>query len=191
MLLQADKKAQFEVEIELCIAGIACGEAKALEKLYRLTKSSVYGYSLSILRNRHDAEDVLQDTYVKVFTSSDSYHPGGKPLAWILTITRNLAADKFRAYKKLAYFDEDTAEALFTDTSLEDSEDKMLLEAAMNILDYDERQIVMLHAVSGFLHREIAEFLKIPLSTVLSKYNRSIKKLKNAMEGKYDGNNRE
>ena len=49
----------------------------------------------------------------------------------------------------------------------------------MELLSDEERQIVILHAVAGFKHRETAKFLALPLSTILSKYNRAIKKLKN------------
>lgn len=52
-----------------------------------------------------------------------------------------------------------------------------MLTEVLQTLAEDERQIVVLHTVSGLKHREIAEFLKMPLSTVLSKYNRSLKKL--------------
>ena len=53
----------------------------------------------------------------------------------------------------------------------------------LKLLSDEERQIITLHAVSGLKHRQIAELLDIPLSTVLSKYNRAIKKLRNKIEG--------
>lgn len=58
------------------------------------------------------------------------------------------------------------------------SEDNMILSECLNTLSEEERRIVVMHAVSGMKHKEIAEFLNMPLSTVLSKYNRSLKKLK-------------
>ena len=62
------------------------------------------------------------------------------------------------------------------------AEDRLVLYAALYRLTAAERQIVTLHAVSGFLHRECASMLRLPLSTVLSKYNRAIKKLQQALE---------
>jgi RNA polymerase sigma-70 factor (ECF subfamily) len=59
-----------------------------------------------------------------------------------------------------------------------DPEDKLVLETTLEILAEDERQIVLLHAVSGMKHKEIAKNLGIPLSTALSKYHRALKKLK-------------
>jgi len=53
----------------------------------------------------------------------------------------------------------------------------MVLAAAFHVLTEEERTIVLLHAVSGFKHREIAQFLSKPLATVLSKYRRAIKKI--------------
>ena len=63
-------------------------------------------------------------------------------------------------------------------TELWDPDDKLLVEACLKILTDEERQIVVLHAVAGMKHRQIGEFLSLPLSTVLSKYHRSIKKMR-------------
>lgn len=59
-----------------------------------------------------------------------------------------------------------------------DAEDKIVLNKCLNLLTDQEHQIVVLHVVAGLKHREIAKLLAMPLPTVLSKYNRSIKKLK-------------
>ena len=60
-------------------------------------------------------------------------------------------------------------------------ENKMILEYAFSILGEQERTIVILHMINGLKHREIAELTGLPLSTVLSKYNRSLKKMKNSI----------
>ena len=61
-------------------------------------------------------------------------------------------------------------------------EDRGVLRACLEQLSDQERQIVALHAVAGFKHREIAALLELPLSTVLSKYNRAIKRLKQYLQ---------
>ena len=63
------------------------------------------------------------------------------------------------------------------------AEDRVILSECLRSLSDEERQIVMLHAVSGFKHREIAGLLEMPLSTVLSKYNRAMKKLRKIYGG--------
>ena len=62
-------------------------------------------------------------------------------------------------------------------------ENKSVLNAALNILSVEESSIVIMHAVSGMKHREIAEVMNLSLSTVLSKYNRALKKMKSELEG--------
>ena len=63
------------------------------------------------------------------------------------------------------------------------TEDRTVLSAAMSVLEDEEQRIVLLHAVTGLKHREIAESLSLPLSTVLSKYHRALKKLRRKLEG--------
>ena len=67
-------------------------------------------------------------------------------------------------------------------------EDSMIIKECLTVLNDDERQIVVLHAVSGYKHKDIADFMEMPLPTVLSKYNRALKKLKERITkgGTYD-----
>lgn len=160
---------------------IADKDKDALAKLYNMTSPSVYGYALSILKNKEDAEDVLHDTYMNIFSSANSYKSMKKPLAWILTITRNLCMMKLRERKKTVDLADEDWNMPSDKFPMTTAEDRLVLKACMENLSDQERQIVMLHSVSGFKHREIADILSLPLSTVLSKYNRSIKKLKNIL----------
>jgi RNA polymerase sigma-70 factor (ECF subfamily) len=81
---------------ENLIAKTALGDKEAFTELYLSTKTPVYAFALSILRNAHRAEEVMQDTYIQIFKAAQSYIPEGKPLAWILRITRNLSLMKLR-----------------------------------------------------------------------------------------------
>jgi RNA polymerase sigma-70 factor (ECF subfamily) len=180
--LASDVTKRPDVFYESCISSIASGDKNALGMLYTNTKAAVYGFALSIVRNAQDAEDVLQDTFVNIYTSAQSYKKMGKPMAWILTITRNLALMKLRARKTIADSFEDDWNLSVADTSAVPGEDRLMLSMALRSVTPEESQIVMLHAVAGFKHREIAEVLELPLSTVLSKYNRALKKLRKALE---------
>ena len=163
--------------LDRCIEETATGNMEGFKKLYTETKSSVYGFALSILKNPDDAEDVLQDCYVKVHSAAGDYKSQGKPMAWILTITKNLCLQLIRDKKKQADIPEEDWEKYIGENDAVSAEDNIVLTEILQTLSEDERQIVVLHAVSGLKHREIADFMKIPLSTVLSKYNRSLKKL--------------
>ncbi|WP_394925063.1 RNA polymerase sigma factor [uncultured Robinsoniella sp.] len=163
---------------------IAEGDVQALETLYYQTYQAVYGFILSILKNQYDAEDILQETYIKIKTGAHLYKPQGKPLAWIFTIARNLSYMKIRKDKNTQTSPYEELENMLDFSAVEDKENKLLLEAAFSILGDEERQIIILHANTGMKHREIAALVKLPLSTVLSKYNRGMKKLRNYIEGR-------
>jgi RNA polymerase sigma factor (sigma-70 family) len=166
--------------VEDCIAAVARGEKDALAKLYEETYGAVYGYALSIVKNGQDAEDVLQDTYLKIWEGAGTYRPMGKPLAWIFTITRNLARMLLREQKRSVTVEPQDWEAVFAGRPEMNYEDRLVLLALLEILNSEERQIVMLHALAGWKHREIAKFCKISLTATLSKYSRAMKKLRNA-----------
>ena len=153
------------------------GDTSALEALYVQTQRAVYALALSILRDPEEAQDVTQEVYLKVRAAAHLYVPQGKPLAWLFTITKNLCRDVQRAQGRTDQAPEGMEDDLrFSYVS--DPTDRLVLEAALKALGDEERQVVLLHAVSGLKHREIAQDLGLPLSTVLSRYNRALKKLK-------------
>lgn len=160
------------------LAQIAKGDKLALEGLYHRTRPAVYGFILSILKNTQDAEDILQETYLRIYQSSKTYVPHGKPMAWIFTIAKNLSRMELREQSKVADIPEEDWEKYYSEAPGLSQEDRIVLTAVMNSLSGEELQIVMLHSAAGFRHREIAEMLALPLPTVLSKYHRAMKKLK-------------
>lgn len=168
--------------LEQSIAEVATGDATALETLYREAKSAVYGFALSYLKNAHDAEDVLHDTFVNVWSAAAGYQAQGKPMAWLLTITKNLCLDRLRRQTKQAELPDEERSDLFAEREDLSQEDKWLLQQTLQGLSEEERQIIMLHAVGGLKHREIAAMLDLVLPTVLSKYRRGLKKLKETYE---------
>lgn len=167
--------------LERSLTAAAAGEREALAALYAGTRTAVYGLALSIVKNRQDAEDVTQEVYIRLWQGA--YRPEGKPMAWLLIVTRNLALDclRLRHANALPPNELDAAGC----TSLEPGwnsavtiEDRLLLETLLESLSEEERQVVVLHALWGLKHREIAAQLNLPLGTVLAKYNRALKKLR-------------
>ena len=171
-------RASREQQLDGYIRGIAQGSRDSLEALYKETRTAVYAYALSILKDPHEAEDVLQECYLRIYDSAGSYASSGKSMAWIMTIARNLCLMRMRQRQRTTELDSQEWTDYFAQHSSADQDDQILLAEYMSRLSGQERQIVTLHAVAGFKHREIAHFLHLPLSTVLSKYHRSIKKLR-------------
>ncbi len=167
--------------LENCIEKIAAGDRSGLTKLYQATRGAVYGFALSLVKNCHDAEDVVQDVYVKIWESAAGYQPMGKPLAWIFTIARNEALMSIRRQNRSTPADPKDWDTLFAEEPSVTPEDRVVLNNVMSRLGDKDRQIVILHAVAGMKHKEIAKLLDMKLSTVLSRYNRAIGKLREAL----------
>ena len=169
--------------LEQLLADIADGDRDSLAELYSRTRAAVYGLALSVVKNAHEAQDVTQDTFVRVWESAPMYRPQGSPMAWLLTIARNLALMSLRRDSRQITLEEEEWNALPAQAPSVTPEDRHLLQSGLSVLTDEERQIVILHAVTGLKHREIADLLELPLATVLSKYHRSLKKLRNFMKG--------
>ena len=169
-------------DLEDLLPLIATGDQDAFCKFYEKTKTSVYGFALSILRNIYDAEDITQNTYVAVYHNAKNYENRGKAMAWVFTIVKNLCLEKMRKERHEERLPE------FSDYSIELSnemnvDDKLLIEFCLNSLKLDERKVVVLHTISGLKHREVATLLDMPLGTELSLYNRAINKIKQHLKG--------
>ena len=119
---------------------------------------------------------------MKIYQKAKDYTSYDKPMAWIFTIAKNFALMKFRERKKEDSTEEvsDMPEPVFS--FVEDVSERIVLEAAVNKLNEDERTILLLHAVAGFKNKEIADLLDMPINTVLSKYNRTIRKMQKYLE---------
>ena len=161
--------------LDIYLDRIKDGDTLALENLYNATKSSVYAYALSILKNKDLAEEVLQDTYINIYENANLYNSKNKPLAWILTIAKNNSLKKLNKEKN--NIDIDIFKETFSNTS-DNIDNKLFLSYLFEHVSDVDRQVVLLHVVSGLKHHEIATFLNLPLGTVLSKYKRTLKKLK-------------
>ena len=126
----------------------------------------------------------MQETFLKIRSAAHLYVPMGKPLAWIFTIARNICLAKYRMKKRFTGVSVDEVKEPLDFSQIEDREDRIVLETAFEVLTEEECRIIILHAVSGMKHREIGELLRLPVSTVLSKYNRGLKKLRRELEEK-------
>ena len=162
---------------------MAAKDSHSLEELYHRTRTAVYGLVLSYLKHPQDAEDVTQDAFVRIWDTAASYRPQGKPMAWLLTVARNLALMRLRERGKTQELTDEEWSDLPARAPDVTTEDRHVLRAALSVLSEQERQVVMLHAVTGLKHREIAQLLELPLATVLSKYRRALKKLNLLLEG--------
>lgn len=182
--MKDDSKEKSRSEYDRLLLLMKEGDREAFRRLYEETAKSVYGYALSLLKNPQDAEEAMQDAYLTVWNQAERYHSDGKPMAWIFTITKNLCYMKLRRQNSQNGVSLDELREQESGwepgelcEAIELAPEKQVLLDALKSLKEEERSIVLLHDAGGMKHREIAELLEMPLSTVLSKYHRSMKKL--------------
>ncbi|MBQ8301976.1 MAG: RNA polymerase sigma factor [Clostridia bacterium] len=159
------------------IKRMAEGDVSAMGGLYDLLKNDVYAFALSKTANKENAEDITHDTFVQIWKSAARYKSEGKPLAWIFTIEMNLFRRQCGKNNRIISFDDlgemKSEESDFSERVVNGE----FLRQLFRVLCEDEREIISLHVVSGLKFREIAKLVGKPLSTVMSKYSRAIKKL--------------
>lgn len=154
---------------------ISQGDNDAFNELYKQTGKGVFAFIYSYLKNYQDAEDVLQGVYLKIKLNAYQYKQGTNARAWILQIAKNLSLNEIKKRKPAEELTDDVPSTQFSPS--------MGISDVMNkVLDEDERQIMILHVLWGYKHREIAEILNCPTGTVTSKYKRSIEKMKQALK---------
>ncbi len=184
VLLTIDEIKNKRTHVNSLIERLADGDKDALGELYSEVSTDVYAFALSKTENVHDAEDATAETFVRIYKYAALYKPGN-PMAWIFTIAMNVIKRERVLNSRHITLDEaieseTPAEGVTPAESLIKNDTvRMLLE----LLGDGEREIVIMHAISGLKHREIAKLLGMPLSTVLSTYSRAMKKLKIKLEG--------
>jgi len=137
-----------------------------------------------LLRNEQDAQDVVQEAYLRAFKSFSGFH-GSNGRAWLLTIVRNTSytlLKKNHAVDLTTTFDEEIHaaghESVSPATILEHSEDAESIREAMEELPAEFREILTLRHQEGLSYKEIADITQIPPGTVMSRLSRARAKLK-------------
>ena len=162
---------------DLLILRIAAGDMAALEELYNAMYGEILGYLCSMLGgDRHSAEDLAQDTFVRVFRYAPKFAAQGQGRAWVYRIAGRLALNHF---KNSGLPSEPLDDRLPDSRNVEESAvDSAAVAKAMASISPEERQVVSLHAVSGLTLREISEVLGQPLGTVKWRHAEAIRKLR-------------
>lgn len=153
------------------------GDVRAFEELYDGMFSVVCSLVYSILLDYQLTEDIAQETFIAVGSHIGEYRAPYNGVAWIATIAKNLARNARRKTGREICAEElrtpETIPSPETDVESRDDARRLLV-----ILPETERQIVALHLIEDMTHKDIARMLGLPLGTVLSKYYRSLEKLK-------------
>jgi RNA polymerase sigma-70 factor, ECF subfamily len=170
------------------IAAISRGDSTALEVLYDRYSTVVYRMALRILKNREQAEDVVQEVFWRVWRRSSSFERDrGRVAQWIFGIAHNLCIDelrRLRARPTPVYEDVDhpviqqlTDEQIDVPATVWASEQRRTIAEALDHLPPPQRQAIELAYFSGLSHQEIATRLNRPLGTIKTRVRLGLQKL--------------
>ena len=163
---------------------VASGDRQAFLALYDRYAARVYGLALRMLGERMSAEEVTQDTFLKLWTRAHRYLPGkGTLLAWLMTIARRTALDRIRLENRRPEFGSFTspedAWQMLPDPQSETSEARWRsLHFTLLELPEVQRKVIELAYYHGMSQRQIAEYLGIPLGTVKTRLRLGMEKLR-------------
>ena len=176
------------------LRGVGARDQSALAALYQRTSAKLYGICLRVLGSESEAQDVLQEVYVTVWSKASQYDAGrASPMTWLSVMARNKAIDSLRAGKAerastVALDDDDGSHDVPADAAqqpqqlLDDSLLKGRIADCMGTLHPSQRQALALAYYRGMVHTDIAEALNAPLGTAKAWVRRGLDKLKDCLE---------
>jgi RNA polymerase sigma-70 factor (ECF subfamily) len=149
---------------------------------------ALYSYAMAITRNRTEAEDLVQETYVRALRSMGNLHPDSNLKSWLFTILRNIWINQLRKRRAAPNMVELDVDERTADIAVETSKDPYALfvskteqewvREAIGQLPVEFREIIILREYEGLSYQEIAGLLHCPLGTVMSRLARARSKLK-------------
>lgn len=173
--------------VEELISRVALGERAAFRSLYAATAPKLLGVCLRILKDRSEAEDALQEVYVKIWRSAAQYAASRhNPMAWLVVIARNHSIDRLRARKPGSVEFAQTAEIADDRPNPErmaiSSTEGDRIEECMEKLEPAHAEAIRGAYVDGYSYAELAARHDVPLNTMRTWLRRSLVKLKKCLD---------
>lgn len=176
---------------ETLITQVAAGDSHALEQLYSRYGRVVYGLALRMLSSAEQAEDIVQETFWRVWRRAATFQSGSGQFApWLFGIARNLCIDELRRRQSRPALNPVEDQVLTAipdpqpaiDELTWETERRRLITVALGELPPDQRQVIELAYFAGLSQREIAEQLANPLGTVKTRVRLALQKLKGLLQ---------
>ena len=182
-------------ELTLLLERAKRHDLEALDELVDRYANRLFGYLLRLTGHRDDAEELVQEVFVRLVRTIDRYRHDGRFDAWLFRIATNLARDRARTLKRRpttgSLDDPGGADAPrlvadpdveSPDRSIQQKEDVDRLQQAMERLPETDRQVILLRHYSEMSFNEIAELMGTPIGTALARAHRALAKLRGWME---------
>jgi RNA polymerase sigma-70 factor (ECF subfamily) len=171
------------------ILRMAKGDGTALAELHGIWSPTLLGISCRMLGDRREAEEVVQDTFVRVWHRSAEYDPHqSPPFVWAFAVLRGYCIDRLR-FRHRAKRDSSRVVPIHLHAPPEKSEDPRVMamddwrrvRAALDLLPPDERSCLELAVFLEYTHSEISEHLGTPMGTVKNRLRRALEKVRNQL----------
>lgn len=168
------------------IARCALRDRAAFRALYERTSAKLFGVTLRILRDRSEAEEAIQEVYVKIWQRADRYVAGGtSPISWLVAVARNHSLDILRARRPKS---EDIDVALeipdagpTPERATEESQERSRIDTCLATLEPDRAAAVRGAYLDGYSYDELAQRFEVPLNTMRTWLRRSLIKLRECL----------
>jgi RNA polymerase sigma-70 factor (ECF subfamily) len=167
------------------------GDAAAFETLFARHHQAVYGLARRLLTRAEEAEDVMQEAFLRLARGASRYESRGLLRAYLLRIARNLSLDRLHRLERRPFEAAGTGRLTVLDLEggepappewLEQRDRLRQLEQHLQGLPWRQREALLLHAQEGLTYREIAVVLEVPLGTVKTLIHRARGRLARALE---------
>ncbi len=174
-----------ESDLDL-IQQTAQGNLEAWGIIMTRYKRQVFGIALSFLKNPHDAQDIVQDTFLKAYQKLDQYDLKRKFSPWLFAIAANLCKNKLKRDRFMQPLKNPgrlfNPQVSNPEKEVAKERRQELIKRSLNRLDYKYRAPLILKYYTGLTYEEISQALKIPLGTVKTRLHRAKAKLRNELE---------
>lgn len=173
-------------EIETMIGRVALGDRGAFQSLYNATSAKLFGVSLRILGDRAEAEDAIQEIYVKIWRAASAYQVNGlSPMTWLITIARNHSIDRLRARRAMTGGMDEVAAlpdpAPGPEAMAVASSERAQIDACLAELQNDKADAVRRAYLDGETYKDLSGRYGVPLNTVRTWLRRSLLKLRECL----------
>ena len=172
------------------------GEQSCFEQIIKRHKNKVFAYISLYIRDQALAEDIFQDTFMKVIQSvkSGKYQDNGKFISWVMRIAHNLIIDHFRRIRQMNTISNDEYESdlfnsrKFAESTVEDDMIKRQIQKdvrkMISHLPDDQREVVILQHYAGLSFKEIADITDVSINTALGRMRYALINMRKLMEEK-------
>ena len=183
----SDAAAVEREELTQLLSASAGGDQQAFSELYKRSSSRLFGVCMRMLRDRGEAEELLQEIFITVWRRASSFDPSrASAITWLVTLTRNRAIDRLRQHRELPLDDSLAMELVDEQPSpaagAESSQERLRLERCLDGLEPQQKTVVREAFFTGATYNDLAARCRVPLGTMKSWIRRSLIRLRTCLE---------